>query len=63
VATSTWPLALSWMAAGYNAAQVTAEDLGIRNQPWWTARPVTWFLRNIENLLEPLTLHERTPVR
>jgi phytoene dehydrogenase-like protein len=63
MATSTWPLALSWMAAGYNAAQVTAEDLGIRNQPWWTARPVTWFLRNIENLLEPLTLHERTPVR
>lgn len=58
MATSTWPLALTWMAAGYNAAQVVAEDLGIRNQPWWVARPVTWFLRNISQLLEPLELKQ-----
>lgn len=53
---SVWPLGLTWMAAGYNAAQVVAEDLGVRNQPWWTARPVAWFLDNIERLLEPLEL-------
>jgi len=51
-----WPLGLTWMAAGYNAAQVVAEDLGVRNQPWWNARPVAWFLENIESLLEPLEL-------
>jgi phytoene dehydrogenase-like protein len=49
-----WPLGLTWMAAGYNAAQVVAEDLGIRNQVWWTHRPVAWFLSNIGRLLEPL---------
>jgi phytoene dehydrogenase-like protein len=53
---AVWPLGLSWMAAGYNAAQVVAEDLGIRHQPWWSARPVAWFLENIERLLEPLEL-------
>lgn len=63
MATSTWPLALTWMAAGYNAAQVVAEDLGIRNQPWWVARPVTWFLRNISQLLEPLELKQVSVAR
>jgi phytoene dehydrogenase-like protein len=53
---AVWPLGLSWMAAGYNAAQVVAEDLGVRHQPWWNARPVAWFLENIERLLEPLEL-------
>jgi phytoene dehydrogenase-like protein len=51
---SVWPLGLTWMAAGYNAAQVVAEDLGVRNQPWWTHRPVAWFLSNIGRLLEPI---------
>jgi phytoene dehydrogenase-like protein len=62
---SVWPLGLTWMAAGYNAAQVVAEDLGVRNQPWWSARPVAWFLENIERLLEPLELEppEPEPVR
>lgn len=53
---SVWPLGLTWMAAGYNAAQVVAEDLGVRNQRWWSARPVAWFLDNIEQLLEPMEL-------
>jgi len=43
-----WPLALSWMAPGYNAASVVAQDLGIRNQAWWTHRPGQWFLNNLE---------------
>jgi phytoene dehydrogenase-like protein len=51
---SVWPLGLTWMAAGYNAAQCVAEDLGIRNQQWWSHRPVAWFLEHIEDLLEPL---------
>ena len=50
------------MAAGYNAAQVVAEDLGVRHQSWWTHRPVAWFLENIERLLEPLTIAAREPV-
>ncbi len=53
------------MAASYNAAQVVAEDLGVRNQSWWVHRPVAWFLENIGRLLEPLELEppEREPVR
>ena len=38
-----WPPALSWLAAGYNAASVVAEDLGIRDQPWWRHEPAEWF--------------------
>lgn len=63
MSTSTWPLALSWMAAGYNAAQVVAEDLGVRNQTWWTARPVAWFLQNIGRLLEPVEMRQPTVTR
>jgi hypothetical protein len=50
------------MAAGYNAAQVVAEDLGVRHQSWWTHRPVAWFLENIERLLEPLSIAAGEPV-
>ena len=38
-----WPPALSWLAAGYNAACVVADDLGIRDQPWWRHEPGAWF--------------------
>ena len=31
--TAVWPVGLSWMAAGYNAAQVVAEDAGVRRSP------------------------------
>ena len=46
-----WPVGLSWMAAGYNAAQVVAADLGVRDQPWWTARPFEWYEHNLPRLL------------
>lgn len=46
-----WPVGLSWMAAGYNAAQVAAADAGIRDQPWWTSRPCEWYSRNLPRLL------------
>jgi phytoene dehydrogenase-like protein len=40
---AVWPPALSWLAAGYNAATVVAEDLAIRDQPWWRHEPGAWF--------------------
>jgi phytoene dehydrogenase-like protein len=46
-----WPVGLSWMAAGYNAAQVVAADAGVRDQPWWTSRPCEWYSRNLPSLL------------
>jgi hypothetical protein len=39
------------MAAGYNAAQVVAEDLGVRDQAWWKARPFEWYEHNLPRLL------------
>jgi hypothetical protein len=44
------------MAAGYNTAQVVAEDLGVREQTWWRGRPTEWFTANLGRLLEPLEL-------
>jgi phytoene dehydrogenase-like protein len=49
-----WPVGLSWMAAGYNAAQTIAEDAGVRGQSWWSSRPCEWYLRNLDRLLTPL---------
>jgi len=49
-----WPVGLSWMAAGYNAAEVIAQDAGVRRQAWWNARPCEWYLRNLDRLLAPL---------
>jgi phytoene dehydrogenase-like protein len=51
-----WPVGLSWMAAGYNAAGVIAQDAGVRAQSWWTARPCEWYARNLDRLLAPLEL-------
>jgi hypothetical protein len=47
-----WPVGLSWMAAGYNAAQVVAADAGVRVQPWWVARPCEWYSRNLARLMD-----------
>ena len=49
-----WPVGLSWMAAGYNAAHTIAEDAGVRSQSWWSSRPCEWYLRNLDRLLTPL---------
>jgi phytoene dehydrogenase-like protein len=48
-----WPVGLSWMAAGYNAAQTMAEDAGVRDQSWWRSRPCEWYLSNLDRLLAP----------
>ena len=42
----TWPIAFTWCATGYIGACTIAEDLGIRNQPWWTSRPGDYLARN-----------------
>jgi phytoene dehydrogenase-like protein len=51
-----WPVGLSWMAAGYNAAQVVAQDAGVRDQAWWKARPCEWYARNLDRMLAPLEI-------
>jgi phytoene dehydrogenase-like protein len=56
-----WPVGLSWMAAGYNAAQVVAEDAGVREQQWWRARPCEWYLDNLDRLLTPLERDRAEP--
>jgi phytoene dehydrogenase-like protein len=53
-----WPVGLSWMAAGYNAAQVVAQDAGVRNQTWWKARPTEWYTHNLERILAPLEVED-----
>ena len=52
-----WPVGLSWMAAGYNAAQVVAADAGVRQQDWWRSRPCEWYSGNLQRLLSRDTRH------
>ncbi|HEY3524407.1 MAG TPA: hypothetical protein VGK63_11960, partial [Candidatus Limnocylindrales bacterium] len=51
---SVWPAGLSWMASGYNAAQVVAADASVRDRPWWNARPSRWFTENFSRLVAPV---------
>ncbi len=48
---SNWPLSLSLMAPGYNCACLIAEDLGIRDQVWWSHRPIMWLGANLPKLI------------
>lgn len=48
MASSVWPPQFSVGAGGYNAACVVAEDMGIREQPWWTHSHTEWFFKNLE---------------
>lgn len=45
---SIHPQATTNLAAGYNAACVVAEDLGIRHQPWWVNRPLVWWWERLK---------------
>lgn len=49
-----WPAGLSWMASGYNAAQIVAEDASVRDRPWWNSRPSRWFTENFARLVAPV---------
>lgn len=46
-----WPVSLTTMATGYNAACIVAGDMGIRKQEWWSHRPAEWFRKNLKRLL------------
>jgi phytoene dehydrogenase-like protein len=37
---SIWPYSTAYLACGYRAASVVAEDLGVRQQDWWVAKAV-----------------------
>lgn len=41
---STWPSGYTNLSSGYVAAGVVAEDLGVQNQPWWTNRPLEYWM-------------------
>jgi phytoene dehydrogenase-like protein len=44
---SIHPYGATHLAAGYLAASEVAEDLGCRDAPWWTSKPMEWFLQNM----------------
>ena len=48
----TWPIAFTWCATGYIGACVIAEDLGLRDQAWWKARPGDWVAKNAKRLMK-----------
>src|SRR5260370_42668146 len=43
ISNSIWPQSDSHLPTGYIAACVVAQDLGVRDQPWWTHKPLGWF--------------------
>jgi phytoene dehydrogenase-like protein len=44
----------STLASGYIAACEVAEDMGARNQSWWSSQACLWFLENMSDI--PLNL-------
>lgn len=47
---SIHPMGASWLATGYLAASEVAQDMGCRDQAWWTHRPWDWFMENMLNV-------------
>ena len=47
---SIHPFGATHLASGYIAASEIAEDLGCRNQTWWSSKPFEWFLANMGTL-------------
>ena len=47
---SIHPVGASWLATGYLAACDVAEDMGCRDQSWWTGVPWDWFVENMMNV-------------
>jgi len=45
----TYPVGYSALSSGYVAACVVAEDLGVRNRPWWTSRPLEWLFERLQS--------------
>ena len=47
---SIHPFGATHLASGYIAAVEIAEDLGCREQSWWTSKPFDWFFANMANI-------------
>ncbi len=37
-----WPHSFSWIGAGYNAALIVMQDLGLKRPDWWSHRSLEW---------------------
>ncbi len=44
---SCWPIGASFLGSAYVAAGIVAEDLGVRDQPWWNHPPLLWYLKQV----------------
>jgi len=47
---SIHPYGATHLACGYLAAGEVAEDLGCRDQEWWTSEPFDWYLANMARI-------------
>ena len=54
---STHPYGVTPMGSGYIAACEVAEDLGVREQDWWTSKATHWYLEHAADI--PLDLGVR----
>lgn len=45
---SIHPIGVTHLGSGYNAACTVAEDLGVRNQDWWTVKPLEPYIRMLK---------------
>jgi phytoene dehydrogenase-like protein len=51
---SIHPFGITPLGSGYIAACEVAEDMGVREQEWWTSKATHWYLENAANI--PLDL-------
>ena len=56
---SIHPFGITPLGSGYIAACEVAEDMGAREQEWWTSKATHWYLENAANI--PLDLGVRRP--
>jgi beta-carotene ketolase (CrtO type) len=54
---SIHPFGITPLGSGYIAACEVAEDMGVRQQEWWTAKATDWYLENAADI--PLDLGVR----
>ena len=54
---SIHPFGITPLGSGYIAACEVAEDMGVREQGWWTSKATHWYLENAANI--PLDLGVR----
>jgi phytoene dehydrogenase-like protein len=56
---SIHPMGASWLASGYITACEVAEDLGIRDKPWWSSKAVNWYIDNLGRIPKNLGVPEK----